>query len=127
MVRLITGSQTLFGVKTQLQFGRLTVTSILSQQKGKKSEVEVTGGAQVSKYEVQVMQYEANKHFFLGQYFRDNFNTALSGLPFINSAVNITRIEVWVTNINNSTIDVRDVVSFAELAEDGTHIPADQT
>ena len=123
---LITGSQTLFGVKTQLQFGRLTVTSILSQQKGKKSEVEVTGGAQVSKYEVAGDQYEVNKHFFLGQYFRDNFNTSLSSLPFINSAINITRIEVWVTNTNNSTIDVRDVVGFAELGEDATGIPIDQ-
>ncbi len=65
---LITGSQTLFGVKTQLQFGRLTVTGIVSQQKGKKSEVEVTGGAQVSRYEVNGDAYEANKHYFLGQY-----------------------------------------------------------
>jgi cell surface protein SprA len=124
---LITGSQTLFGVKTQLQFGRLTVTGIASQQKGKKSEVEVTGGAQVSRYEVNGDAYEANKHYFLGQYFRDNYNTALSGLPFINSGVSITRLEVWVSNTNNSTTDVRDVVSFSELAEDGTHIPPNQT
>ncbi|HEX8516448.1 MAG TPA: cell surface protein SprA [Bacteroidia bacterium] len=123
---LITGSQTLFGIKTQLQFGRLTVTSILSQQKGKKSEVEVTGGAQVSKYEVAGDAYEYNRHFFLGQFFRDQFNPALAGLPFINSGISITRIEVWVSNTNSATNDVRIGVAFAELGEDPSH-PAPAT
>jgi cell surface protein SprA len=121
---LITGSQTLFGVKTQLQFGRLTITSILSQQKGKKSEVEVTGGAQVSKYEVAGDAYESNRHFFLAQFFRDQFNTALAGLPFINSGINISRIEVWVSNTSSGTLDIRDAVAFAELGEDSAHIVA---
>jgi cell surface protein SprA len=120
---LITGSQTLFGVKTQLQFGRLTITSILSQQKGKKSEVEVTGGAQVTKFDIPGDQYEANKHFFLGQYFRDNYNSALANLPFVNSQINITRIEVWVSNTNAATNDVRDVACFSELGESDPHIP----
>ncbi len=124
---LITGSQTLFGIKTQLQFGRLTVTSILSQQKGKKTEVESAGGAQVTKYEIAGDNYEANKHFFLSQYFRDNYDAALAGLPFINSGVNINRIEVWVSNTNNVTTDIRSVVGFSELAESGAHIPASQT
>ncbi len=124
---LITGSQTLFGVKTELQFGRLTVTGVLSQEKGKKSEIEVTGGAQVSKFEVAGDAYEANKHFFLAQYFRDHFNSALAGLPFVNSEININRIEVWVANSNNSTTDIRSVVAFSELAEDAIHIPSDQT
>ena len=123
---LITGSQTLFGIKTQLQFGRLTVTGLLSQQKGKKSEVEVAGGAQVTKYEIEADNYEANKHFFLGHYFRDQYNTALASLPFVNSGVNINRIEVWISNTNTSTNDIRSVVAFAELAEDGTRIPANQ-
>ncbi len=119
---LITGSQTLFGVKTQLQFGRLTVTSILSQQKGKKSEVDVTGGAQVSKYEIAGDAYEANKHFFLGQFFRDHFNDALVGLPFINSSASINRIEVWVSNNTGATNDVRNAVAFSDLGEDISHI-----
>ena len=38
---LIVGAQSLFGVKTQLQFGRTTITGILSQQKSTKSEIEV--------------------------------------------------------------------------------------
>jgi len=123
---LITGSQTLFGVKTQLQFGRMTVTGIVSQQKGKKSELEVTGGAQVSRFEVNGDAYEVNKHYFLGHYFRDQFNGALATLPLISSGINITRLEVWVTNTNNSTNDIRDAVAFADLGEDALHVPPDQ-
>jgi len=124
---LITGSQTLFGVKTELQFGRLTVTGVLSQEKGKKSEINVTGGAQITPFEVAGDAYEANKHFFLAQYFRDHFNSALAGLPFVNSEININRIEIWISNTNTSTNDIRSVVAFSELAEDAIHIPADQS
>ncbi len=129
---LITGSQTLFGIKTQLQFGRLTVTGILSQQKGKKSEVNVApGGAQVSRFEVLGDAYEGNKHFFLSQYFRDQFNTALAGLPFVNSGISVNRIEVWVSNSTAGTNDIRSALAFSELGEDigslpNPHIPIDQ-
>lgn len=122
---LITGSQTLFGVKTQLQFGKLMVTAIASQQKGKKSEIEVTGGAQITPFEVAGDAYEANKHYFLGQYFRDTYNAALAQLPFVNSQITINRIEVWVSNTNATTTDVRSVVGFTELGEDEKHIPDD--
>ena len=76
---LITGSQSLFGIKTKLQFGRLTATTIFSQQKGKKSEIEVSGGAQVTKFEVLGDNYESNRHFFLSQYL-----TMLFYNPFLN-------------------------------------------
>ncbi|MEZ7929527.1 MAG: cell surface protein SprA, partial [Flavobacteriales bacterium] len=95
---LITGSQSLFGFKTQLQFGRTTITGILSQQKSTKSEIEVSGGAQTSEFDVYADQYEANKHFFLAHYFKDNYDVALENLPFLNSSVNITKVEVWITN-----------------------------
>ncbi len=123
---LISGSQTLFGVKTELQFGRLTVTSVISQEKGTTSEVEVKGGAQTQSYEIRADSYDENRHFFLSHFFRDQYNTALAGLPFVNSQVNITRIEVWVTNTNTATNDIRSIVAFAELGEDISHIPVDQ-
>ena len=114
---LITGSQSLFGLKTQLQFGRTTITGILSQQKSTTSEVEVTGGAQTSEFDIYADQYEANKHFFLSHYFKDNYNTALENLPFINSPINITNIEVWVTNKTGETTDSRNIISFLDLGE----------
>lgn len=114
---LITGSQSLFGVKTQLQFGRLTVTSVISQEKGKKSEVNVQGGAQTNNFEVEGSNYEANKHFFLSQYFYDNYDQSLANFPVVNSAVNITRIEVWVTNRTGSVDNTRNIVAFTDLGE----------
>ncbi|MCX6310380.1 MAG: cell surface protein SprA, partial [Bacteroidetes bacterium] len=115
---LITGSQTLFGIKTQLQFGRLTVTSIASQERGKKSEINVTGGAQVTQFEVLADNYEANKHFFLSQYFYDNYDGALANFPVINSGVAITRMEVWVTNRTGAVDNTRNIVAQADLGED---------
>ncbi len=114
---LITGAQSLFGIKTQLQFGRATITSVYSEQKSESKVIEVEGGAKTNDFEIQADQYEANRHYFLGQYFRDAYDQALSNLPVINSAVNITRVEVWVTNRNNVTENTRNIVGFMDLGE----------
>lgn len=114
---LITGSQSLFGLKTEMQFGKLTVTNVFSQQKGETSVIEVQGGAQVNDYELYVDEYEANKHFFLAQYFYENYDNALKNLPVINSGITINKIEVWVTNKSGNYDNARNVVAFLDLAE----------
>ncbi|HET6243214.1 MAG: cell surface protein SprA [Bacteroidetes bacterium] len=115
---LITGSQSLFGIKTQLQFGRLTVTSVFSQQRGKKQEVETSGGAQTSYFDISADNYEYNKHFFLANYFRENYDNSMATMPIISSTVNITKVEVWITNTNiSSTTNIRNVVGFMDLGE----------
>jgi cell surface protein SprA len=114
---LITGSQSLFGLKTQMQFGRTTVTNVYSQQRGKKQEVNVQGGAQITRFEVNGDNYEANRHYFLSQFFRDRYDQALSTLPVIQSEINITRIEVYVTNMTGAVENTRNVVAFYDLGE----------
>lgn len=114
---LISGSQALFGVKTQLQFGRLGVTAMYSQQKSQSKEINITNGAQQNEFRLSTDNYEANKHYFLAQYFRNNYNRSLANLPIISSNINITNIEVWVTNRSNSTTDSRDVLAFLDLGE----------
>lgn len=114
---LITGSQALFGLKTQLQFGRLNVTSVFSQQKSQSKEITITNGSQQNEFRILADNYEANKHFFLAHYFRNNYNDALKKLPLISSSVNINRIEVWITNRASNTTDSRDVIGFLDLAE----------
>jgi len=115
---LITGSQSLFGIKTELQFGKLNVTTVLSQQKGQTQVVEVQGGAQVTPFEITSTEYEANKHFFLGHSFRGNFDKAHKSLPQITSPITITKIEVWVTNKTRGKVeDVRPVYAFTDLGE----------
>lgn len=114
---LISGSQSLFGFKTEAKFGKLTVTTIFSQQKGESSTIEVEGGAQTKEYSLKADQYESNKHFFLAHFFKENYDNSLRGLPIINSGVNITRIEVWVTNKAGNFNDSRNIVAFADLGE----------
>lgn len=122
--QLITGSQSLFGVKTQMRFGKLTATTVLSQQRGKKTEVDVPpGGGQLSTFIMSADNYEANKHYFLSQYFRDNYDKALAALPFINSQINITRIEVWITN-RQANPDNRNILGLMDLAEDASRVYA---
>jgi cell surface protein SprA len=114
---LIQGSQSLFGVKTTLQFGRLTMTTVVSQQRGKTTETEVTGGSQTTKFDIQADAYDMNRHFFLAQYFRDNYDAALSSLPIVNSAIVINQVEVWVTNRTGAFDNSRDVIGFSDLGE----------
>ena len=121
---LITGSYSLFGLKTEMQFGKLTVTTVLSQQKGESSVIEVKGGAQLSDFEVYADEYEANRHFFLSQYFRDTYDDALKNMPVVSSGINIERIEVWVTNKSSRFEEGsnRNIVAFMDLGENGKHI-----
>ncbi|MEX0811553.1 MAG: cell surface protein SprA [Chitinophagales bacterium] len=115
---LINGPQSLFGVRTQLQFGRLTISTVYSQQKSQSQNLSIQDGAQIQEYEVFADDYDENRHFFLAQEFRDSYNQALSSLPNINSLYNVTRVEVWVTNSRGVTQNgVRDVVAFQDLGE----------
>ena len=121
---LITGSYSLFGLKTEMQFGKLTVTTVLSQQKGQSSVIEAKGGAQLTDYELYADEYEANRHFFLSQYFRDTYDEALKNIPVISSGINIDRIEVWVTNKSSSFEEAsnRNIIAFMDLAENASHV-----
>ncbi len=119
---LIQGSQSLFGVKTQLQFGRLTATALFSQQRGKKQEVSVQGGAQTMYFNVAADNYEVNKHYFLGHYFRDNYDQWMGTLPVVTTPIIITKIEVYITNQTGSTEQVRSIAAFTDLGEDSTHV-----
>ncbi len=119
---LITGSQSLFGVKLETQFGRLYNTTVFSQQKGERREIEVEGGAQTQEFDIRADDYEANRHYFLSQFFHDQYDQAMRSLPVPNSGVNITRIEVWAVNMQANTQDVRNVLGFTDLGEHPEYI-----
>src|SRR5690606_20657314 len=114
---LINGTQALFGLKTQLQFGRLNVTGIFSQQRSQQKEITIKNGAQESEFAIKADEYEDNQHYFLSQYFRDNFNRAMALAPVLTTDINITQIEVWVSNRSNSIDDSRDVLALMDLGE----------
>lgn len=114
---LITGSQALFGIKTRLQFGRTMVTAVFSQQESETRNITVQGGAQTNEFKLSSLDYEENRHFFLSQHFRDKYEGALKSLPVVGSDVNITKVEVWVTNRGAAVEDNRNIVAFADLGE----------
>ena len=120
---LISGAQNLFGVKTQLQFGKTTVTGVFADQRSQTRSVAAEGGATITEFDLRASDYDDNRHFFLSQRFRDDFNNSLDKFPLINSSKYITQIEIWVTNRNNTTQDVRNIVALADLGEgDPTNI-----
>ncbi|MFY0607270.1 MAG: cell surface protein SprA [Cyclobacteriaceae bacterium] len=114
---LMTGAQALFGVKTELQFGNLFITGVASRQQGKSDVLTIESGFQGKEFEVRGSNYDENRHFFLGHFFRDNYERWLGTLPQITSGVNVTRVEVYVINRNNDTRTTREVLGLLDLGE----------
>ena len=118
---LIKGGTNLFGVKMDMKFGKLTVSTVLSQQKGETKMINSQGGATSSKFNINATDYDANRHFLLAHYFHDNYDNALQALPIIRSPVTIDKIEVWVTNKTNNFQQSRNILALVDLAETGNN------
>ena len=124
---LITGASSLFGVRADMQFGRLKLQTVLSQKKSSSKSVSSKGGVQLKPFELNVANYEENRHFFLDKFFYDNYDTWMSKLPTPLTAITINRVEIWVTNKSGTTSNTRDIVAFPDLGDVGTtNIPNNQ-
>jgi cell surface protein SprA len=119
---LITGASNLFGVKADMQFGRLSLTTLFSQSKGETQTVETEGGAQISTFEISASEYDANRHFFLAQYFRDHYDEWLRNTAVPRSPIYINKIEVWVTNKSSNFEESRNILAFQDLGEHQANI-----
>jgi cell surface protein SprA len=115
---LIPGAQQLFGVKTQMQFGKLWLSTVFASQRSQRQSAGFKGGSSSTPFEIKADDYEENRHFLLAQHFRRDYNKAMKNLPVINSQVQMLRLEVWVTNRNGATTNARDVVGLMDLGED---------
>ena len=124
---LIRGAQSLFGVKTQLQFGKTTVTGVFSEQKSQTKSLVSQGGGTIQDFDIYALDYDNDRHFFLSQYFRNKYDASLKNYPYIDSRVQISRLEVWITNkqnrlnvapgnINNSN-NLRNIIALQDLGE----------
>ena len=114
---LISGGGSLFGLHTKLQLGRLEADLLLSQQRTESRRASSRGGEQTEPFELSASSYDALRHFFLSDFFRTQYDRALSSLPYVRTSVQITRLEVWVTNRRGRFDDARDVAAFADLGE----------
>ncbi len=115
--QLIPGVDNLFGAKVGLRFGKLDMTLVAAQQQSKQECITIRGGTQGKGFEIRADEYDENRHFFLSNFFRDNFEKSLKNLPMINSGLIITRVEVYVTNRTRSTESLRNIVALSDLAE----------
>ncbi|PXY39433.1 cell surface protein SprA [Flavobacterium cheongpyeongense] len=118
---LIRGAQSLFGVKTQLQFGKTTVTGVFSEQKSQTKSIVAEGGGTIQNFDLYALDYDNDRHFFLSQYFRNKYDASLKNYPFIDSKVQITRLEIWVTNkqnrVSTTSNNLRNVIALQDLGE----------
>lgn len=114
---LIQGASSLFGIRTDLQFGKLQLQMVLSQKESSSASVSSQGGQQITDFEIDASSYDENRHFFLAHFFRDCYDENMSMLPNIISGVQITRIEVWVTNKKSNYDNPRNIVAFTDLGE----------
>ena len=119
---LIAGPQALFGIKTNLKFGKLKVQALLSQQNSESKTVSTQGGAQMTNFEITADSYDENRHYFLNYFFRDIYEKSMATLPYIASGLQVTKVEVWITNKRATYDQSRNILAFVDLGEnDATH------
>ena len=118
---LIRGAQNLFGVKTKLQFGKTSITGVFSEQKSQTKSIVAEGGGTIQDFDMFALDYDSDRHFFLSQYFRSKYDSALKNYPFIDSRVQISRLEIWVTNRQNRVTitnnNLRNIIALQDLGE----------
>lgn len=114
---LIRGASSLFGVRTDMQFGRLKLQAVASQKKTTSKTVSSRGGTNTQSFEITADEYEQNRHFFLSHFFRERYDVAMAQLPNITSGIEIGRIEVWVTNNTGATTNTRHIIGLSDLGE----------
>ena len=114
---LVRGASSLFGIRTDMQFGKLKLQTVVSQKKSSSKSVSSKGGTQLTPFELNVADYEENRHFFLAHYFRENYDNAMARLPNLTTGVKITRVEIWVTNKTGTTSNSRNVIALTDLGE----------
>ncbi len=118
---LISGAQNLFGVYTRLRFGKLYINAVMSSQRGRKQTIVVKNGGQSREFNIRAHEYEDNKHYFLSQFFRENYESALRNIPTVVSPIKVTRVKVFVTNRKNDTQTLRNIVGLIDLGEADPH------
>ncbi|GAB5518300.1 MAG: hypothetical protein RhofKO_05510 [Rhodothermales bacterium] len=120
---LIRGGQSLFGLKSKLQIGGFGITSVVSQEEGQANSLSIDGGAEEIEFSVKPTNYESDTHFFLGYYFRNRWEDAMSepslGVVLSDGFEGITDIEVWkLERFSNDEDDLRQAVAVVDLGEE---------
>ena len=81
----------MFGIRTDMQFGKLKLQMVASQKKSTTKSVSSRGGVQLTPFEIDAANYEENKHFFLSKYFHDKYDEGMRSLPNLLTGIKINR------------------------------------
>lgn len=114
---LVQGASSLFGIRTDLQFGKLKLQTVVSQKKSSSKSVSSRGGVQFTPFEIDAADYEENRHFFIAQYFRNRYDASMKTLPNLTTGITINRVEIWVTNKSGTTTNTRNIIALTDLGE----------
>ncbi len=118
---LIRGGQSLFGIKSEFQVGGIQFQTVISQQEGQSNSLSIDGGSEPEPIDIEPIDYEEKKHFFLSYYFRNRWETALAAPPLITVAdgfERITRVEVWKLQNTSAEDQLRAAISVIDLGEE---------
>lgn len=128
---LIRGGNALFGVKSVAQVGSLKLTSVLSQQEGEGKTETITGGAQEQNISIRPGDYEADRHFFLDFFTRQEFEGNVSNPQQQGQALQLTELNVWVLRESSQSQEgERQAIALGELGviqnADSTYAPPNE-
>lgn len=100
-VRASMKSSGLFGIKTDAKIGPLSLTTVISQEKGEKKKLSISGGSSDETKQIDISRYKTGTYFFLSDYYREQYlNRTEDGAFIVNSDRGINRIEVYLSEPN---------------------------
>jgi cell surface protein SprA len=116
--QLINGGQTLFGIRSDYQFGPLYLKTIFARREGEKKYVDVKGGSNKQPFQIRPPDFSRN-HFFLDNSYKKVYKDYWSSpKPVIPQSANYGRIkdlEVWESSNTVTSPQVSEVIAYATL------------
>ncbi|HNS72660.1 MAG TPA: cell surface protein SprA, partial [bacterium] len=93
----------LFGIKTAMRMGNLSLTAIASQEKGEKKQLSLKGGASEGVKEIQDYDYLEGYYYFIDDFYRKQFPVrGPNGEFLVDPNRRISRIEVYKSRYDYS-------------------------
>lgn len=115
---LIGGGQTLFGIRTDLQFGPLYLKTIFSQRRGERRFVDVQGGSNKQFFSIRAYDYVQNHFFVDNDYkpiYKEFFKFATPIIPPSGLPLAIKEYEVWESTNELVNTAVANAIAHATL------------
>jgi len=108
-------SSGLFGIKSNMQLGNLTLTTVASQEKGENKKLTLSGGSTEDSRRINDYDYRRFAYFFVDEHFREDFKNYSERWQHIASDRTIQDIEVYKSDANYETRYPQSIRGWAVL------------